>query len=137
MDKELEDLLRRLPQTPQRSRLAPYAELISELRVRGWSYREIARILAEKCGIQVSYRNVHHFVQIREITTEAAVARKSQPTTPNEEPTHGRLRGPDISQRIAALKKRAARPEHEGLDFEFDPTVPLRLGSSGNRPSGR
>ena len=39
---------------PPRSRLEPHATLIEEMRRRGWTYREIARVLAEnaKSGLR-------------------------------------------------------------------------------------
>ena len=123
LDKRLEDILRSLPSTPRPSRLLPYAELINELRARGWSYRQIAVLLAEKCDLQVSYRSVHHFVQIQDITAKADRPRRSHHAALKAEFTHERPNDPhEVSQRIATLKRRAPRPESEGLDFEFDPT---------------
>jgi IS30 family transposase len=45
--------------------LDPYGSLISELVRRGWTYRAIARILAEKCNIQVTVSTIHYFVHVR------------------------------------------------------------------------
>src|ERR1700693_197203 len=64
MKKELKDILDGLPTKPPRSRLTPYVELIDEMRERGWTYRAITRVLAEKCGVQTSPSNLHHFVRM-------------------------------------------------------------------------
>jgi hypothetical protein len=56
MDDKFGGLLDSLPEKPPRSRLEPYSELIVELRRRGRTYREIARILAEKCKVQAGSR---------------------------------------------------------------------------------
>jgi len=46
-----EEILNSLPEKPARSRLEPYGRLINELLRRSRTYREIARILAEKYQI--------------------------------------------------------------------------------------
>jgi hypothetical protein len=60
MDKQLEDILNSLPPRAPRSRLEPYADLIDEMRRRSWTFRDIARVLGEKCNVEVSPSNVHH-----------------------------------------------------------------------------
>ena len=65
MDANLKKLLDELPDKPPRSRLEPYREFIEELRTKGRTYRNIAEILAEKCGVQVTGSGVHDFVRSR------------------------------------------------------------------------
>jgi hypothetical protein len=65
MDANLEDILDELPDKPPRSRLETYREFIEELRSKGRTYRNIAEILAEKCGVQVTGSGVHYFVRSR------------------------------------------------------------------------
>src|SRR4029450_2202812 len=60
-----EEILNSLPEKPARSRLEPYGRLINELLRRSRTYREIARILAEKCQIKVSISTIHDFVRLR------------------------------------------------------------------------
>jgi len=55
----------RLPPKPPRSKLEPYAELIQELRRRGRSYREIAGILTDCCGVSAGAHTVYNFVRTR------------------------------------------------------------------------
>ena len=50
---------------PARSRLEPFGEFIDEMRKRGRTYREIARVPGEKCGLQAGASTVHYFVRGR------------------------------------------------------------------------
>src|SRR5580700_10476039 len=65
VDTHLKKILAELPIKPPRSRLEPYREFIQELRRRGRTYRDIAKILAEKCAVQVTGSGVHDFVRTR------------------------------------------------------------------------
>ncbi len=65
MDDRSQEILESLPQRPSRSRLAPYRELIHELRRRRRPYREIVQVLAEKCQCLVSISTLHDFVRTR------------------------------------------------------------------------
>src|SRR4051794_40326498 len=65
MDERFQAILDSLPPRPLRSRLEPYTELIHELRRRGRSYREIAAILADRCGVRVAVHTVYNFVRVR------------------------------------------------------------------------
>lgn len=58
-------ILKTLPEKPARSRLAPFKKLIMGLLARRRTYREIARIIAEKCGMKVSISTLHDFVRLR------------------------------------------------------------------------
>jgi hypothetical protein len=127
MEKELENIIESLPPKPPRSRLTPYSELIEEMRTRGWTYRAIARVLAEKCAVRVSPSNLHHFVKAesakrRPNRTEQAI-NKELSQVPVRRPTSAA----DTNQRIAALKQRTSRSGSIETGFEFDPNEPLRL----------
>ena len=65
MDEVLQAILDSLPPKPPRSKLEPYVELIQELRRRGRSYREIAGILANRCGVNAGTHTVYNFVRVR------------------------------------------------------------------------
>ena len=65
MDAKFEAILNSLPFKEPRSSLEPYGELITEMRKRGHSYREIAQVLAETCGLQVGTSTVNDFVLSR------------------------------------------------------------------------
>src|SRR6267378_6638911 len=118
MDTKFRQILDGLPDKPPRSRLEPYRELISELRRRGRTYRDIAHILAEKCQVQVTASGVHDFVRKRsrdrrkpagpmtssrtEKRPAAAIRRVA--TTPKSAPNLSF--GDDVRRKIAALKAR-------------------------------
>jgi hypothetical protein len=57
MDGQFKDILDSLPEKSPRSRLSPYRELIDELRRRDRTFREIAQILAEKCGVETAAKH--------------------------------------------------------------------------------
>ncbi len=65
MDEKFRAILDGLPPKPPRSRLEPYWELISEMRNRGRTYREIAQVLDEHCRVSVAPSTVHGFVRAR------------------------------------------------------------------------
>ena len=60
---DFKEILDNLPEKPPRSRLEPYRELILEMRRRGRPLREIAKVLAEKCGVSVVPSTIHDFVK--------------------------------------------------------------------------
>jgi hypothetical protein len=126
VDKKLEELLASLPPKPPRSRLAPYAGFICELRERGWTYRGITKVLAEKCGVRVSPSNVHHFVRINSLASARGNQRPmARPSAMSPERT---VAPDELSQRIAGLKQsRRPSPPSTETDFEFDTAEPLRI----------
>src|SRR6266545_1791383 len=65
MDDNFQEILDSLPEKRSRSRLELYGRLIDELLRRRWTYRGIARILAEKCQLKVSSSTIHDFVRRR------------------------------------------------------------------------
>ena len=133
MDDKWIDILSSLPPKPPRSRLEPYAGLIEEMRRRGRTYREISRVLAERCQVRVSRSNVHHFVSLRR--------RKAEGEAPVEE-THDVSRpvptqpGNELRQRIDALKQRRMAENPRPGEFDFDPSEPLRLQKPDGKNSG-
>ena len=52
MEDNITKILDGLPPRPPRSRLDPHAILIEEMRRRGRTYKEIARVLAETCQVK-------------------------------------------------------------------------------------
>jgi hypothetical protein len=59
MDDRFQEILDGVPEKSPRSSLEPYHELISELRRRGRTYREIAHILAERCQFWAAASTVY------------------------------------------------------------------------------
>ena len=54
-----------LPGKPPRSKLEPYRELIRNLRLKNWSYREIAALFEETLNLAVAPSTLHNFVRVR------------------------------------------------------------------------
>jgi hypothetical protein len=135
-----ETILNSLPEKPARSRLDPYADLIKELLGRGWTYREIAQILLDKCGVRISFSTIHHFVHARLRSKRKLPKSHPQnleqkalvPTVGNEEvasPEKQTAADDDVYCRIAALKLHQASPEERSTLFRYNPDEPLHLPS--------
>jgi IS30 family transposase len=142
MDDKLSEILDRLPRKPPRSRLDPHAALIGELRRRGRTYREIARMLAEDCQVQSSPSNIYYFVRLRAREAKQAKAQEAKQdqagsfgsskvasarTTVRNTIAQGNPPN-DVAQRIAAFKQRKI-PQLTSAGFHFDPrTAPADKG---------
>ena len=131
MDEAFQAILDSLPPKPARSKLEPYGELIRELRKRGRSYREIAGILGERCGVPVATHTVYNFVQVRSRakSKSGSVGReKAAMVRTVTQPESGERDG--VAERIRALKQKAqstaAAPRPEKA-FQYDENEPLRL----------
>jgi hypothetical protein len=146
MNDKFQSILNSLPEKPPRSRLAPYYELIEELRLRGCTYREIERILVDQCQFQISRSAINNFMraQARKKTgfskrkTAEAAARSTDVQAAAMEPrigTNTRINAinredhpmDDILQRIDEFKKRPAPVESNPKQFHYDPNEPLHL----------
>jgi IS30 family transposase len=150
MDK-FETILNDLPEKPARSRLDPYTDLIRELLTRGWTYREIARILLENCGVHISISTIHYFVRTRSRSKRKVPKphwqklgkQKEIPTVRKEEkeianPGKEIPVNDEVYQRIAALKQRPASSEQSSGLFHYDPDEPLHLSpKTGTDRSGK
>lgn len=136
MEQRLGDILKSLPPKPFRSRLAPYSELIDELRKSGWTYRDIAGILYQKCGVRVCASNLHHFVNSRKVKLKpntpprpmsASIKEQHSQVTPKPP---SQSKNPDeVTRRLQALKDRAATLAQDNKIFEYDESKPLNLKS--------
>ena len=135
-----EQIMRDLPQKPARSRLDPFGSMIEELLGSGWTYRAVARILAEKCSLHASISTIHHFMHRR--AKAKRNASKRQHPAPRNEPESGttvmkeergilttgtKTTDDSVYQRIAALKQRPAPVQNAINLFHFDPDKPLQL----------
>jgi hypothetical protein len=137
MDDAFQAILDSLPPKPPRSKLEPYAELIQELRKRGRSYREIAGILANRCGLNAGTHTVYNFVRVRAPAQKKAKSARAGAERSSQTPAAVPLetatmpaaaRDEEVWQRIQALKQRnPQRNEVEKKVFVFDETKPLQL----------
>lgn len=126
MNDQFRKILEDLPTARPRSRLEPYRELIWELRNRSRPYREIAQLLAERCGVRVSPSTLHEFVH-RYFSDRTVLS----PRPTEQAKIHGMdasraAAEHEIKQRIDALKRKpTTRTDSTG--FQFDDSEPLRL----------
>jgi IS30 family transposase len=148
MDDKVNEILDRLPPKRPRSRLDPHAALIEEMRGRGRTYREIARVLAENSLVRSSPSNIYYFVklrarearqekaqQARQKRAEPAGSSKSSPEATLGYPASPKILPSEVAQRIAAVKNRKP-PEPSPVGFVFDPDEPLRLIDLGKQKPG-
>ena len=105
------------PPKPSRSRLEPYAELILGLHRRGRTYREIARILSERCDIHAPRSTVNDFIRARSKRT-----RNSQKCGSREQKTR---------HQNSALLPKSKIPAETGLGMD---EIQKRIEDLKNRP---
>ena len=137
MNRELRQLLEELPERLPRSKLFPYSELIAEMRCRNYSYREIARFLAEHCEVHITHNAVRNYVKRRCLEShgaftspdaglqDASIAGASSAESQKRSTSREGMEA--VRERIAALKTRRHAETPEGPSFRFDPSQPLRL----------
>jgi hypothetical protein len=138
MHETFQAILDSLPPKPARSKLEPYTELIQELRRRGRSYREIAGILADRCGVPVGVHTLYNFVRVRTAAakkpTKAARATVVGPASIRQAAPPEVVKqdgNADVWQRIQALKDRSVPARAPGAEkvFEYDENAPLTVKS--------
>jgi hypothetical protein len=141
MEDKFCEILEGVPEAWHRSSLAPYGDLIDELRRRGLPYREIAHILAEKCQLRVAWTTIIRFVHLRSKAQKPASVRKAAKhdgaTLVNSNANVILVRkfqapppGPsddEVQRRIAALKALPPEPAKNEDVFQYDPDEPLHL----------
>jgi IS30 family transposase len=142
-DATLQAILDSLPPKEPRSRLEPYGVLIAELRRRGWSYKDIAQVLAEKCQVKVAPSTIFDFVRVRTKTKpkvkRAAVAEPSVTSAPEPKGTAAsapsKTTPVEVEDRIAALKQRQVSAKSRKPVFTYQEDEPLTLKPSAKDPA--
>ncbi len=146
MDDKVNEILDRLPAKPPRSRLDPHAALIEEMRRRGRTFAEIARVLAEECQVSTSPSNIHHFIKLRarkaklprQTSARSAVSSTvASPRVSTGTTVLPPMPSTDVARRIAALKQRKPAPPPASEGFDYDPNEPLRLVKPGKSEMDR
>jgi hypothetical protein len=143
MEHKFHDVLSSVDAKQGRSPLEPYGELVDTLRYQGFTCRDIATLLAEKCQFVTSKSAVSRFLLAR-AKRRRNTARKlsrgasgSTPATPKPLPQYSAQSPSDdeIRRKIADLKARkpVAEPAPDG--FHYDPDEPLRLINPVKRDS--
>jgi hypothetical protein len=119
-------ILEPLPEKPPRSKLEPHRELIRELRRKGRTYREVARLFHERLGLHVALSTLHSFVKVRA---------KHRKRTQFELPPVG-LAAATVSpvlDPVAALKAKPPVREAKRARFVFRENEPLTLTTGGEQ----
>jgi hypothetical protein len=140
---KFEAILNSLPSKEPRSRLEPYSELITEMRKRGRTYREIAQVLKKSCGLKVGASTVNDFVLARSKskTKRSLSTTRTTATQKNMEGLTGTYKDTEdrkstgrppkalegIAKTIKELKDRSLKTRAKKLLFEYNPDEPLRL----------
>jgi hypothetical protein len=139
MENKFHGLLSTVDAKQGRSPLEPYGELVDTLRCQGFTCRDIAALLAEKCQFVTSKSAVSRFLLARARRRRNA-ARKLSRATPatSKPPPQYSAQSPDddeIRRKIADLKARKplAQPAADG--FQYNPDEPLRLINPDKRNS--
>jgi hypothetical protein len=123
MEPELRIILESLPPKPPRSKLEPHRELIRELRLKGRTYREVARLFHERLGLYVAPSTLHSFVKVR--------AKHRKRTHFELPPLEVAAAHSSSFDPVAALRVRSAAPKLKHARFVFRENEPLTLTSSG------
>jgi hypothetical protein len=111
------------PPKPPRSKLEPHRELIRELRRKGRTYREVARLFHERLGLHVALSTLHSFVKVRA---------KHRKQTQFELPSVGQAATESpVLERVAALKAKPTVREAKRDRFVFRENEPLTLTTNG------
>jgi len=116
-------ILEPLPEKPPRSKLEPHRELIRELRRKGRTYREVARLFHERLGLHVALSTLHSFVKVR-----AKHRKRMQFELP---PTSLPVTESPALERVAALKAKPAVRKSKRARFVFRENEPLTLRTNG------
>ena len=123
MEPELRIILESLSPKAPRSKLEPHRELIRELRRKGRTYREVARLFHERLGLYVAPSTLHSFVKVR-----AKHRKRTQFELPPLELAAALLPAFDP---VAALRAKSAAPKSKPARFVFRENEPLTLSNNG------
>lgn len=111
-----------LPPKPPRSKLEPHRDLIRELRRKGQTYRDIARIFGERLHLSVTPSTIHSFVKVR--ARHRKQVQFELPPATMEVPSIG-------NGQIAALKAKPTAHGEKRTRFIFRENEPLTLTVPG------
>ena len=123
MEPALQTILESLPEKQHRSKLEPHRELIRELRRKGRTYREVARLFHERLGLHVAPSTLHSFVKVR-----AKHRKRTQFELP---PLESTTTESPVLDRLAALKAKPTVREAKRARFDFRENEPLTLTTHG------
>ena len=123
MEPDLRTILESLPSKSSRSKLELHRELIRELRRKGRTYREVARLFHERLGLYVAPSTLHSFVKVR-----AKHRKRTQFELP---PLELAVAESPALDRVAALKAKPTVRSSKPTRFVFRENEPVTLTSNG------
>jgi len=130
LDPRINKLLDEIPEKPPRSKLEPHADVISALRRKRLTYREIAQFFKDHLAITVAPSTIHDFVHVRQRRGKRRdVSAGVQPAArPNRvsTPALKTIPADDVKQRIDALKQRTPAEAPQPV-FSYEEDEPLKL----------
>jgi hypothetical protein len=135
-EREIEEILKSIPEDEPRSQLEPYRELILRLRRQGRPYQRILDIVNEKFGVQVAYATLYDFIQRRSRprNEEPAAVTPAPAETPAAQPSTDQPRRRFTQEQIEEMRRRASVENHKPSFpvveetrpvFHYDPNRPL------------
>jgi IS30 family transposase len=131
MDPKIVDLLNSLPDNPPRSKLEPHSEVISTLRKKRYTYRQISQFLHDHQKVDAAPSTIHDFIRVRRRQgkrTDAEFVQPRRDPKPVSTPETRPAETPDgLQQRIAALKHRSRNDSETKPRFVYDEAEPLQL----------
>lgn len=142
MEDKLKQILDNLPEKRPRSCLAPYQDLIYELRRRGLTYREISGLLSNELGLHVVATTIIRFVHAQSKAKRKGQLHRDSQSVASSETTpcaakerkfeaantlHDPAISSEVQARIAVIKSRRPHVSIYPKPFRYDPDEPLRL----------
>jgi hypothetical protein len=106
----MQALLDSIPDSPTRSRLEPYRELIRGLRQKRQTFAEIAQILLIHYNVRIDPSNIYRFVKLRRKQTQLELSAPQAPNIPSSPTIRAQPSGGN-----PAAKKRFHYDPEEGL----------------------
>jgi IS30 family transposase len=127
MDPNISKLLDEIPEKPPRSKLELHADVITALRQKRRTYREIAEFFREHLAITVAPSTIHDFVRVRRRRGKRNVASSSEPNRASSPrlATVSPIED-DRQRKIAALTRQPSVKEPQPL-FTYEEDKPLKL----------
>jgi IS30 family transposase len=131
LDPRINKLLEEIPEKAPRSKLELHADVISALRRKRLTYREIAQFFQDHLAIAVAPSTIHDFVRVRRRRGkryDVSTGEQSD-VKPNGFSTPALKNIPaddDVQQRIASLKQRTPAEAPQPV-FSYEEDEPLKL----------
>lgn len=86
LDQRIKRFLEASAAKPERSKLAPFDELLRTLRKRRWTFVEIAQALEKEFGLKVNPKTIWAYLQVKERAKQREEAEKPITPAPAAEP---------------------------------------------------